>query len=49
LAPVDNSLPIWPRLLRQITFWSQYSGEVIARGSTLSASGDAAALGQSST
>ena len=40
---VDNSLSICFRLLRQITFWSHRSGEVISRGSTLSASGDAAA------
>jgi len=40
IAAVDSSLPICPRLLRQITFWSQCSGEVITRGSTLSACGD---------
>ena len=43
MVPVDNSLPICPRLLRQITLWSHCSGEVITRGSTLSACGDAAA------
>jgi hypothetical protein len=42
-APVDNSSPIRRRLLRQITLWSQRSGEVITRGSILSASGHAAA------
>ena len=43
IALVDNSLPICFRLLRHITFRSHRSGEVISRGSTLSASGDAAA------
>ena len=43
ISTVDYSLPICFRLLRQITLWSHCSGEVIARGSTLSASGDAAA------
>jgi hypothetical protein len=43
ITPVDNSLPVCPRLLRQITPLSQCSGEVITRGSTLPACGDAAA------
>jgi hypothetical protein len=45
-APVDKSLPILLRLLRQITFWSRHSGEVIASGSALSASAASCGAGR---
>jgi hypothetical protein len=45
-ASVDDSLPILLRLLRQITFRSQRSGEVITSGSALSASAASCGAGR---